>query len=115
MFGENGKKIRDKIPIISEITGISVSTLLAYFLKSPGSAMAAGGFIQRILADYLGRVLSPIQEQRVITVSALAVDFIEKRLKERETLRNDGFFSEGTVTRSDAMEVVDSIVLPSEI
>ena len=105
MFGDNKKKIQKAIPFISELTGIAAGTLSAYFFDST----AAGGFIQRILADYLDRVLSPIQEQRVITVSALAVDYVEKRLKEGETLRNDGFFTEGTVYRSDAVEVVDSM------
>ena len=77
MFGDNKKKIQKAIPFISELTGIAAGTLSAYFFDST----AAGGFIQRILADYLDRVLSPIQEQRVITVSALAVDYVEKRLK----------------------------------
>ena len=54
--------------------------------------MAAGGFIQPVLADFLRRVLSPIQERRILTVSALAVDFIDKRLKAGDILRNDGFF-----------------------
>ena len=63
-----------------------------------------------MLADFLNRVLSPMQEHRVLTVSAFAVDFIEKRLKDGEKLRNDGFFSEGTITRSDAQEVVDSML-----
>ena len=54
--------------------------------------MAAGGFIQRSLADYLNRVLSPIQEQRVITVSALAVDLVEKRLKKGRNTTQRWFF-----------------------
>ena len=76
--------------------------------------MAAGGLIQPVLADFLNRVLSPMQEHRVLTVSALAVDFIEKRLKDGEKLREDGFFSEGTISRSDAVEVVDSMLFTVE-
>ena len=110
MFGRNKKKIRKAIPVISELTGISSAILSAHFFESADGAMAAGGFIQRTLEDYLHRVLSPMQEQRVITASALAVDLVEKRLKDGETLRNDGFFTEGTASRSDAVEVVDSML-----
>ena len=119
MFGKNKKKINKKkirkaIPTISEITGIAAGTLTAYFLKSSSAGTAAGGFIQPVLADFLNRVLSPMQEHRVLTVSAFAVDFIEKRLKDGEQLRDDGFFSEGTITRSDAQEVVDSMLFTVE-
>ena len=114
MFGNNKKKIRKAIPTISEATGIAAGTLIAYFLKSSSTGMAAGGLIQPVLADFLNRVLSPRQEHRVLTVSALAVDFIEKRLKDGEKLREDGFFSEGTISRSDAVEVVDSMLFTVE-
>ena len=110
MFGKNKKKIQRAIPIISEVIGIGTGTLSAYFFDSTDGAMAAGGFVQRTLGDYLNRVLSPMQERRVITASALAVDFVETRLKKGETLRNDGFFTEGTISRSDAVEVVDSML-----
>ena len=114
MFGDNTKKIRSAIPTISELTGITVGTLSAFFLESTDAGMAAGGFIQPVLADFLRRVLSPIQERRILTVSALAVDFIDKRLKAGDILRNDGFFSEGTFSRSDAVEVVDSMLFAVE-
>ena len=114
MFGKNKKKIQDKIPIISELTGISSALLSAHFFESIDGAMAAGGFIQPVLADFLNRVLSPRQETRILTASALAVDFVDKRLKSEETLRNDGFFSEGTISRSDAVEVVDSMLFAVE-
>ena len=110
MFGRNKKKIKKAIPFISGLTGISSAVLSAHFFESVDGAMAAGGFIQRTLADYLNRVLSPMQEQRVITASALAVDFVEKRLKKGGELRNDGFFTEGTRSRSDAVEIVDSML-----
>ena len=110
MFGRNKKKIRKAIPFISGFTGISSALLSAHFFESIDGAMAAGGFIQRTLADYLYRNLSPMQERRVITAAALAVDFVDKRLKKGETLRNDGFFPEGTVSRSDAVEVVDAML-----
>ena len=109
MFGKNKEKIQKAIPIISGLTGISSATLTAFFLESTDAGMAAGGFIQQRLADYLNRMLSPRQELRVFTASALAVNYIEEILK-REELRNDGFFSEGTVSRSDAAEVVDSML-----
>ena len=114
MFGDNKKKIQEAIPTISELTGIAAGTLTAYFFKSSSAGMAAGGFIQPVLADFLSRVLSPVQERRVITASALAVDFIDKRLKVGEKLRDDGFFSEGTISRSDAVEVVDSMLFTVE-
>ena len=114
MFGDNIKKIQKAIPAISELTGIATGTLTAYFFKSSSAGMAAGGFIQPVLADFLSRMLSPVQEQRVITASALAVDFIDKRLKAGEHLRDDGFFSQGTISRSDAVEVVDSMLFTVE-
>ena len=114
MFGNNERKIREAVPIISEITGISAGILSAHFFGDRDGSIAAAGFIQPVLADFLNRVLSPMQEHRVLTVSAFAVDFIEKRLKEGEKLRNDGFFSEGTISRSDAVEVVDSMLFAVE-
>ena len=115
MFGKNEKKNRDAIPIISELTGISAGILSAHFFGERDGSMAAAGFIQRVLADFLSRVLSPRQEQRVLTAAALAVDYIEKRLQNPdEQLRTDGFFSEGTIARSDAQEVVDSMLFTVE-
>lgn len=114
MFGNNERKIRKAIPKVSEITGISSGMLLAYFLEERDGSIAAAGFIQQVLADFLNRVLSPMQEHRVLTVSAFAVDFIEKRLKNGEKLRDDGFFTEGTISRSDAVEVVDSMLFTVE-
>lgn len=110
MFGKNKKKIQEVIPIISELTGITAATLTAYFLNSSSTGMVAGGFIQRVLADRLSRMLSPMQEHRILTASALAVDFIDKRLRDGEKLRDDGFISGGTISRSDAVEVVDSML-----
>lgn len=114
MFRNNKRKIRKAIPTISKVTGIAAGTLTAYFLKSSSAGTTAGGFIQQVLADFLNRVLSPMQEHRVLTVSAFAVDFIEKRLKDGEKLRDDGFFSAGTMSRSDAVEVVDSMLFTVE-
>ena len=114
MFGNNNKKIRKAIPTISEVTGIAAGILSAHFFGDRDGSIAAAGFIQPVLADFLNRVLSPMQEHRVLTVSAFAVDFIEKRLKEGEKPRGDGFFSEGTITRSDAVEVVDSMLFAVE-
>lgn len=114
MFGNYEKKIRDAIPTISEGTGITAGLLLAYFFGERDGSMAAAGVIQEVLADFLNRKLSPMQEHRVLTVSAFAVDFIEKRLKDGEKLRDDVFFSEGTISRSDAVEVVDSMLFTVE-
>ena len=115
MFGNNERKIRKAIPTISELTGISAGMLSAYFFGERDGSMAAAGFIQSVLADFLSRVLSPRQEQRVLTVAALAVDYIERRLQNPdEQLRTDGFFSEGTIIRSDAQEVVDSMLFTVE-
>ena len=42
------------------------------------------------------------------------MNFINKRLKNEEPLRNDGFFTEGTISRSDAVEVVDSMLFAAK-
>lgn len=111
MFSNNAKKIIKKhIPIIAEITGLSAGTLLAIFFEMKDGSMIAGNLIHPALADFLNRMLSPKQEQRILTASALAANYIQESLDRGEELRNDRFFSEGTVARSDAVEVVDSML-----
>ena len=110
MFDNNKDKIQKAIPVVSGITGISTASLLAYFLGEKDGSMAAGGFIQQSLADFLNRMMSPKQELRILTASALAVNYIEEYLNDGIELREDDFFSEGTIARSDAVEVVDSML-----
>lgn len=111
MYNKNTEgKIQKHIPIISEITGLTASILSAHFFGDKDGAMAAGAFVQTSLNDFLNRMLSPRQEQRILTASALAINYIDELLKQGEELRQDGYFSENTVARSDATEVVDSML-----
>ena len=90
------------------------------FAGPPGAAIggAAGAAVsmalKRIGSEIASRLLGPREQIRVGYVFASASAQIRQRIENGETLRADGFFDSVEGNRSQAEEVVESILLKSQ-
>lgn len=105
----------------AEIAGGAVGAALGFFAAGPAGAAAlgAGGSVAAITLKHIGnevsnRFLSQREKTRVGGVIAIAASEISSRINEGHVLRNDGFFDSEDDNRSDAEEVVESVLLKSQ-
>lgn len=122
--GEGEKKyrrIRNLIDSGAEIAGGAVGGALGFLSGGPVEAamFGAGGAAAAKALRHIGdetceRLLGPRERVRVGGVLAIAAAQIGERIKNGESLRDDGFFQEKWPRRSDAEEVAESILLKSQ-
>ncbi|MGI6625538.1 MAG: hypothetical protein ACOX57_08985 [Limnochordia bacterium] len=119
--GLRNQRIRDLIGIGSEIAGGAVGGALGFLAGGPtGAAMlGAGGVAAAKTLTYIGsevseRLLGPREKVRIGGVLAVAASEISQRISNGEKIRDDGFFEEKVQGRSDANEVIESILLKSQ-
>jgi hypothetical protein len=105
----------------SEIAGAAIGGALGFFAGGPiGAAFgSAGGTAIGMVLKHIGgevseRLLSEREKVRVGGVLALVAVEVERRFAKGESLRTDGFFSPSQSSRSDADEVVESLLLKSQ-
>ncbi len=117
----NNRRIRSLIDGSAEIAGGAVGGALGFFAGGPvgAAALGAGGAAAARALKHIGnevceRLLGPREKIRVGGVLAIAAAEIDQRIKNGEKLREDGFFQEKTTGRSDAEEVIESILLKSQ-
>lgn len=92
---------------------------VALLLGEGPEARAIGGIaskgiemvLRNVGSDISERQLGAREEMRVGAAYAIAAAEINRRLKEGDALRNDGFFNEKQTGRSDAEEVAESVLL----
>ena len=97
------------------------SGALALLIGGP-EGLAIGGVLGKGVEIALNKVgqeistrqLAPREETRVGAAFAYAAAEINRRLKEGDALRNDDFFDEKRAGRSDAEEVVESVLLKAQ-
>ena len=86
----------------------------------PGAVLGAvvGGassrLVQKLGQEFNERMLSPREDLRLGNVLALADAFIQEKLEQGETLRDDGFFDSDKSGHSDAEEVGEHVLLKSQ-
>lgn len=80
-------------------------------LAGGAGAAAVSHAIKSIGHEFSKRILAPREEARVGAVFLYAVDELQRRIENGETVREDGFFDPKQKGRSDAEEVVENVVL----
>lgn len=105
----------------AEIAGSAVGAALGFLAAGPvgAAALGAGGALAAMALKQIGqevsdRFLSQRERIRVGGVIAIAASEISKRIDKGLDLRNDGFFESCCGNRSDAEEVVESVLLKSQ-
>ena len=98
-----------------------IASILGLLVAGPAGAAlggATGVALSRGLAwlgnDLTRRLLSPREHQRVGLVFAQGCALIAERLERGDCLRTDGFFESERNGRSDADEVMESVLLRSQ-
>lgn len=105
----------------AEIAGSAVGAALGFFAGGPVGAavLGAGGAAAAMALKHVGqevsaRLLAPREKVRVGGVLAIAAAEIDRRIRNGESLRSDGFFERTSTSRSDAEEVAESVLLKSQ-
>ncbi len=105
----------------AEIAGGAVGGALGFLSGGPIGAtiLGAGGAaaamaLKRIGQEASKRLLGPREAVRVGGVLAIAAGDIRERIERGERIRTDGFFGKNPAGRSDAEEVVESVLLKSQ-
>lgn len=118
---KKNQRIRDLFDAGAEIAGGAAAGALVFLAGDPVGAavLGAGGAAAVKALIHIGdvvseRVLGPREKVRVGAVLAIAAALIEERINNGEPLRDDGFFQEKLSGRSDAEEIIESIVLKSQ-
>lgn len=93
---------------MTSVLGAGFGATVGTQMGDPVSGAMAGEALAQLGEDFIERVLSPRQEERVATVLSLATDLISEGLAEGATLRDDGFFDE---PHTDASEIFEGILL----
>ncbi len=102
----------------AEIAGGGLGAVLGFLAGDPVTAAFSGaagaaavGILKNIGQEFSDRVLSPREDFRVGKVLAIAAFEIHQRLENGESLRDDGFFDQKSIGRSDAEEIAEAIML----
>jgi hypothetical protein len=118
---DENKGIRWLINSGAEIAGSAVGGALGFLAAGPAGAaiLGAGGATVAIALKHIGqetseRFLGPREAVRIGGVLALATEEIRQRIEAGENIRSDDFFEQKQSGRSDAEEVVESILLKSQ-
>lgn len=121
---DNPKKndnIRKLIDGGAEIAGGIVGGALGFLAGGPMGAAVGGaaGTAAALVLKHIGqevseRLLGPREKVRVGAVLAIAAAEIGQRIENGESVRSDDFFDKRSSGRSDAEEVVESVLLKSQ-
>ena len=110
-------RLRDLIESSSDLIGAVAGGAVGLIGGPAGSiGGAAAGVaitktIRRVGVEVYDRLLVARQQERVGTVLAVALDDAQTLTKDREKVRDDGFFDPGEGQRSDADELLEGILL----
>lgn len=119
--GTVNQRIKNLIDLGGEIAGGAVGGALGFLAGGPVGAalLGSGGVLATTALKYIGnevseRLLGPREKVRIGGVLAIAADEISYRINNGEKIRDDGFFDKKGQARSDADEVIESILLKSQ-
>jgi len=117
LSGEDAERVRGFISSGSEATGAAVGGAIGLLLGPPGAVVgAAGGVLiaktlERGALEIHDRVLTERQQRRSADAFITATGEIQERLKDGESLRDDGFFDQTDESDSDAAEILEGALL----
>lgn len=118
---KKGTTVRSLISGSAEIAGAAIGGALGFLAAGPvgAAALSAGGAAAAMALKHVGqeiadRFLGPREQVRVGGVLAISAAKIKERIDAGERVRDDGFFDPQPGGRSDAEEVVESILLKAQ-
>ena len=107
--------------VVADVSANMAGSAIGFVVGGPAGAVVgravsalASNCFRKIGEEITARKLSPREEARVGHVFVLAAAEIQKRLEAGERVRNDGFFDSAGAGRSDAEEVIESVLLKSQ-
>ena len=115
---DESNKLRRAIDEGFEITGGAIGGALGVITGDPALAavlgaagVAAGSVLHHVGNEITDRMLGPRERKRLGAVVSIIAKNIHARTKRGEQVRTDGFFDRDSGGRSDAEEVVESVLL----
>ena len=100
-----------KLPDLAiEIASVIAGVKAASEAGNPDAGQAVGDYVKRNMYNLVSQFTNQRQAKRITDVTQLALNGIHRRLKDKEELRDDGFF-ERTIDRSYAEEALESVLL----
>lgn len=101
--------------LVSVGTGIGIDAMVTTLTMDPVTGSMVGNFaentISRVWTEVVSGLLSNREKSRVISVSYIAKCEVEQKIRNGESVRQDGFFDSNQYGRSDAEEVVENVLL----
>lgn len=120
-MNEEENKIRDLLNSGGELIGPSIGGaiggVLGFIAGGPVGAAGAGvvgNITGKLLSDVANRHLSKREEARVGATAVFAISKIQERLEQGHQLRNDSFFEEEAMDRSQAEELFEGVLLKAK-
>lgn len=93
---------------MTSVLGAGFGATVGTQMGDPVAGAMVGETLAQLGEDFVDRVLSPRQEERVATVLSSATELISEGIASGATLRDDGFFDD---PHADASEVFEGILL----
>ena len=108
-------KLHDIIEKGAHVLGTTAGTALSVVAGSPEvgiavAAIGATGVYQKVGSEVADRWLAPREQARVGGVLALSAEMLKSQIDLGGTLRDDGFFDTPPDGRSDAEEIMESVL-----
>lgn len=101
--------------------GGAAGAIVGSLVAGPGGAVAGGAAgwavrkgLEKLGKEFGDRVLAPRERARVGCVLTLALQGIQERIAAGQQIRSDGFFDATDTDRSEADEVLESVLLKSQ-
>lgn len=100
-----------------EVVGIGVGALVAGPAGAIGGAVLGSVASHALLSvknEFLGRLLTAKEQQRVLSVADMTRSTIERNLNQGKTPRDDGFFDGSVDDRSSAEEIFEGTLIAAQ-
>ena len=109
------ERLRSMIETGASVVGATTGAILGAVTGDPtlgvgATAVSASGAYQRAGSEIADRLLGPREAARVGAVLALSAQVLAEKVKQGHTLRDDGFLDTPPNGRSDADEVLESVL-----
>ena len=111
----DNRRLRQIIETGANVVGTTSSAVISAVTGNPefgvgAAALGATGAYRRVGAEIADRLLGPREQARIGGVLALSAEVLRAKLDQGCTLRDDGFFDTPPEGRSDADEVLESVL-----
>lgn len=118
---ETDDRIKESLRIGVDIASGVLNGAVSFLAPGPWEAAALGAtvtlareLLRKLADDISTRILGPREKARLAGALAVAAAAIDARTKQGESIRADGFFEKRPGERSDAEELIESVLLKAQ-